>query len=61
MIMPLPKALLCALGDYSAHPEESKLRQAGFATAVLHWKDLAKQTTGCSLPKCLRIPLCRPG
>lgn len=44
MIMPLPKALLCVLGDYSAHPEESKLRQAGFATAVLHWKDLAKQT-----------------
>ena len=42
--MPLPKALLCVLGDYSAHLEESKLRQAGFATAVLHWKELANRT-----------------
>ncbi len=41
--MPLPKALLCVMGDYSAHLEESKLRQAGFATAVLHWKELANQ------------------
>ena len=38
--MPLPKALICVLGNYSAHSEESKLRQAGFATAVLHWKEL---------------------
>lgn len=42
--MPLPKALLCALGEYPAHVEEAKLRQAGFATAVLRWKELAEQT-----------------
>lgn len=42
--MPLPKALLCVLGDYSAHLEERTLRQTGFATAVLHWKELANRT-----------------
>lgn len=42
--MPLPKALLCVLGDYAADLEETKLRQAGFATAVLHWNDLINQT-----------------
>lgn len=42
--MPLPKALLCVLGDYSARPEESALRQTGFAAAVLHWKELAGRT-----------------
>lgn len=42
--MPLPKALLCVLGDYSVHLEENSLRQAGFATAVLHWKELANRT-----------------
>lgn len=42
--MPLPKALLCALGEYSPQAEEAALRQAGFATAVLHWKDLADRT-----------------
>lgn len=41
--MPLPKALLCPLGDYDALSEENQLRQAGFATAVLHWKDLVNQ------------------
>lgn len=43
MIMPLPKALLCSLGDYDALSEENQLRQAGFATAVLCWKDLANR------------------
>lgn len=42
--MPLPKALLCALGDHSPATEEAGLRRAGFATAVLHWKDLADKT-----------------
>lgn len=42
--MPLPKALLCALGEYPAAVEEAKLRQAGFATATLCWKDLLNQT-----------------
>lgn len=42
--MPLPKALLCVLGDYVADLEEAKLRQAGFATAVLHWNELINPT-----------------
>lgn len=42
--MPLPKALLCVLGKASAHEEESRLRQAGFATAVLRWEELAGKT-----------------
>ncbi len=42
--MALPKAQLCVLGDYSADVEEAKLRQAGFATAMLRWKELANQT-----------------
>lgn len=42
--MPLPKALLCVLGNYSAQLEENKLRKAGFATAVLSWNELSRQT-----------------
>lgn len=42
--MPLPKALLCVLGKSPAHEEESQLRQAGFATAVLRWEELAGRT-----------------
>lgn len=42
--MALPKAVLCVLGDYSADMEEAKLRQAGFATAMLRWKELVNQT-----------------
>lgn len=42
--MPLPKALLCALGEYAPETEEAALRRTGFATAVLRWKDLADKT-----------------
>lgn len=42
--MPLTKALLCVLGKASAREEESQLRQAGFATAVLRWEELVGRT-----------------
>lgn len=42
--MPLPKALLCSLGDYTTDTEEAKLRQTGFATATVRWPDLLNQT-----------------
>lgn len=38
--MALPKALLCALGDYDAQHEEAALRQTGFATALVAWQEL---------------------
>lgn len=40
--MALPKSLLCVLGD-NDYEAERLLRAAGFATALLHWKELAAQ------------------
>jgi hypothetical protein len=46
--MALPKALLCVLGETANGnvPEEALLRASGFATATLHWGEVANLQRG---------------
>ncbi len=47
--MALPKAMLCILGEQNANAapaEEALLRASGFATASIHWSEVASQQRG---------------
>lgn len=44
--MPMPKALLCLLGETAGGSEEVDLRAAGFATAIIRWRELSAMRFG---------------
>lgn len=44
--MALPKAMLCVMGETAGVPEETLLRASGFATATIHWEEVATVQRG---------------